>query len=230
MAIYRVNKPRHPHAKFHVKKNDEVVVLSGTQQGKRGKVLEVLRSTRSRVIIEGVNFIKKASRKTQDQPQGGIIEREGTLHISKVMLAADYDQRKSATKEGQAPEAEKPAKEDRKERSKPCPPPSPPKNPSRSPASTRSGLPRPAKEPRVQERHAGAEDPEGRGQLLHRFLRGHQGRTGRRLQRNPDDHRPDSRSRQSRPRASPISSCARARKSASRSRCAAPSCMSSSSA
>jgi len=97
MALYRVNKPRNPQAKFHIKKNDEVVVLSGAQQGKRGKVLEVLRD-RSRVIIEGVNFIKKSSRKTQDQPQGGIIEREGTLHISKIMLASDYDSRKSATK------------------------------------------------------------------------------------------------------------------------------------
>ena len=96
MAIYRINKPRHPQAKFHVKKNDEVVVLTGTQQGKRGKVLEVLRD-RSRVIIEGVNFIKKSSRKSQEQPQGGIIEREGPLHISKVMLAADYDSRKGAT-------------------------------------------------------------------------------------------------------------------------------------
>ena len=53
-------------------------------------MLEVLRD-RSRVIIEGVNFIKKAARKSQEQPQGGIIEREGALHISKVMLAADYD-------------------------------------------------------------------------------------------------------------------------------------------
>jgi large subunit ribosomal protein L24 len=92
MALFRVNKPREAQAKFHVKKNDEVVVLSGTQQGKRGKVLEVLR-TRHRVIVEGVNFIKKASRKTQEQPQGGIVEREGALHISKVMLAADYDSR-----------------------------------------------------------------------------------------------------------------------------------------
>ena len=53
MALYRVNKPRNPQANFHVKKNDEVVVLTGTQQGKRGKVLEVLRD-RSRVIVEGV--------------------------------------------------------------------------------------------------------------------------------------------------------------------------------
>ena len=104
MALYRVNKPRHPQAKFHVKKHDEVVVLTGTQQGKRGKVLEVLRD-RSRVIIEGVNFIKKASRKSQEQPQGGIVEREGALHISKVMLAADYDSRKSAVTQEDKKEA-----------------------------------------------------------------------------------------------------------------------------
>ena len=96
MSIYRINKPRNAQAKFHVKKNDEVVILSGTQQGQRGKVLEVLRN-RSRVIIEGVNFIKRHSRKSPNQPEGGIIEREGALHISKVMLAADYDSRKGAT-------------------------------------------------------------------------------------------------------------------------------------
>jgi large subunit ribosomal protein L24 len=106
MALYRVNKPRHPQASFHIKKNDEVVVLNGTQQGKRGKVLEVLRS-RHRVIVEGVNFIKKAARKSQEQPQGGIVEREGALHISKVMLAADYDSRKGTKPAAQA--EEKPA-------------------------------------------------------------------------------------------------------------------------
>ena len=110
MALYRVNKPRNPQGKFHVKKNDEVVVLTGTQQGKRGKVLEVLRD-RSRVIIEGVNFIKRATRKSQQQPQGGIIEREGALHISKVMLAADYDARKGAAKETEAAAAPKATKE-----------------------------------------------------------------------------------------------------------------------
>jgi large subunit ribosomal protein L24 len=109
MSIYRINKPRHAQAKFHVKKNDEVVILSGTQQGKRGKVLEVLRD-RSRVIVEGVNFIKKHSRKTPQQPEGGIIEREGALHISKVMLAADYDSRKSATAAAVTEPEAKPAK------------------------------------------------------------------------------------------------------------------------
>ena len=98
MSIYRINKPRNPQAKFHVKKNDEVVILSGAHQGKRGKVLEVLR-TRNRVIVEGVNLIKKSTRKSQEQPEGGIVQREGALHISKVMLAAAYDARKGATKE-----------------------------------------------------------------------------------------------------------------------------------
>ncbi len=110
MSIYRINKPRNAQANFHVKKNDEVVVLSGTQQGQRGKVLEVLRD-RSRVIIEGVNFIKRHSRKSPNQPEGGIVEREGALHISKVMLASDYDKRKGAKPAAAAPEAEaKPAK------------------------------------------------------------------------------------------------------------------------
>ena len=84
MALYKVNKPRNPQANFHVKKNDEVVVLTGTQQGKRGKVLEVLRD-RSRVIVEGVNFIKKASRKSQEQPQGGIIERDRMSNLLRRM-------------------------------------------------------------------------------------------------------------------------------------------------
>jgi large subunit ribosomal protein L24 len=108
MALFKINKPRNPQASFHIKKNDEVVVLSGTQQGKRGKVLEVLR-TRSRVIIEGVNLIKKSARKSQQQPQGGFVEREGALHISKVMLAAAYDSRKSATARTEETSEAKPA-------------------------------------------------------------------------------------------------------------------------
>jgi large subunit ribosomal protein L24 len=109
MALYKVNKPRFPQGKFHIKKNDEVVVLSGTQQGKRGKVLEVLRD-RSRVIIEGVNIIKKSARKSQEQPQGGFVEREGALHISKIMLATDYDNRKGAKKDTETAEAKPAAK------------------------------------------------------------------------------------------------------------------------
>lgn len=79
-----------PQKTFHVKKNDVVVVIAGTQRGKRGKVLEVVRA-KNRVLIEGVNLIKKSQRKSQEHPQGGIIEREGGVPISNVMLAEKYD-------------------------------------------------------------------------------------------------------------------------------------------
>jgi large subunit ribosomal protein L24 len=78
--------------KFHVKKNDEVVIISGTEKGKRGRVLQVLRD-KDRVIIEGAKMIKRHTRKSQSHPQGAIIEREGTIHISNVMRADRFDER-----------------------------------------------------------------------------------------------------------------------------------------
>ncbi|MCF7668739.1 MAG: 50S ribosomal protein L24 [Verrucomicrobia bacterium] len=78
--------------KFHVKRGDEVVVISGTERGKRGKILFVLKD-KNRVIVEGVKIIKKHMRKNQQHPQGAIIEREGTIHASNVMLASKYDER-----------------------------------------------------------------------------------------------------------------------------------------
>jgi large subunit ribosomal protein L24 len=68
-----------------IKKNDLVVVVAGNDRGKRGKVLKVFPEKR-RVIIEGVNFVKKHQRPTQSRPQGGIVTREGSIHISNVML------------------------------------------------------------------------------------------------------------------------------------------------
>ena len=76
--------------KFHVKKNDEVVVIAGTERGKRGRVLQVLRE-KDRVIIEGARIIKRHTRKSQSHPQGAIVEREGTIHISNVMRADRFD-------------------------------------------------------------------------------------------------------------------------------------------
>lgn len=81
--------------KFKIKSGDEVVVIAGAHKGQRGKVLQVLRD-QQRVIIEGVNMIKKHQRATQENPEGAIIEREGTVHYSNVMLAERYDQKKSA--------------------------------------------------------------------------------------------------------------------------------------
>jgi large subunit ribosomal protein L24 len=76
----------------HVKRGDEVVVIAGTQRGKRGKVIRVLRD-KQRVIVEGVKMIKRHTRKSQQHPQGAIVEREGSVHLSNVMLAAKYDAR-----------------------------------------------------------------------------------------------------------------------------------------
>jgi len=78
--------------KFHVKRGDEVVVIVGTEKGKRGKLISVLRD-KERVIVEGVKMIKRHMRKSQQYPQGKIVEREGTIHLSNVMLAAKYDAR-----------------------------------------------------------------------------------------------------------------------------------------
>ena len=82
---------------MHVKKNDLVVVLSGNDRGKRGKILSV-HPQKGQVVVEGVRLIKKAMRKTQDKPQGGFLEREGFIHISNVMLAGEYDKRKGGRK------------------------------------------------------------------------------------------------------------------------------------
>jgi len=76
--------------KFHVKKNDEVVVIAGSEMGKRGKILQV-QTKKSRVVIEGVKIIKRHTKKSQQNPQGSIVEREGSVHISNVMLASVYD-------------------------------------------------------------------------------------------------------------------------------------------
>jgi large subunit ribosomal protein L24 len=71
--------------KFHVKKGDEVQVISGNHRGASGKVLQVLPS-KQQVLIEGVRLIKKTQRKSQDNPNGAIITREGPIHISNVKL------------------------------------------------------------------------------------------------------------------------------------------------
>ncbi len=94
--------------KFHVKKNDEVVVIAGTERGKRGKILEVL-TDQERVIVEGIKMIKRHTKKGRNPnaPQGQIIEREGTIHISNVMLAKTFDER--AAKHGVTTPAAAPA-------------------------------------------------------------------------------------------------------------------------
>lgn len=68
-----------------VVKNDTVLVVSGNSKGKKGKVLKVFLKE-ERVIVEGVNFIKRHTRKSQKNPQGGIVEREAPIHASNVKV------------------------------------------------------------------------------------------------------------------------------------------------
>jgi large subunit ribosomal protein L24 len=68
-----------------VVKNDMVLVVSGNAKGKKGKVLKVF-PAKQRVIVEGVNFIKRHTRKSQKNPQGGIIEKEAPIHASNVLV------------------------------------------------------------------------------------------------------------------------------------------------
>ncbi len=67
----------------HIKKGDMVTVITGNHRGKQGKVLV---AGVDRVVIEGVRMVKKHARRSESLPQGGIIEKEGTIHISNVKL------------------------------------------------------------------------------------------------------------------------------------------------
>ena len=71
--------------RLKIRKDDKVVVLSGKDKGKKGKVLRTL-PTEGRVVVEGAAMIKRHTRPTRTSPQGGIVEREDTLHISSVQL------------------------------------------------------------------------------------------------------------------------------------------------
>lgn len=71
--------------KMHVKKEDTVVVISGKDKGKKGRVLRAY-PKENRVLVEGVNQVKKHQRPTQMDPQGGIVTQEAPIHVSNVML------------------------------------------------------------------------------------------------------------------------------------------------
>lgn len=70
---------------LHIRKNDQVVVIAGKDKGKTGKVLRVFPQAK-RVVVENINMVKKAQRKTQQNQQGGFVEIEVPVHISNVML------------------------------------------------------------------------------------------------------------------------------------------------
>ena len=108
--------------KLHVRKGDQVEVISGNHMGSTGKVLEVI-ARKQRVLIEGVRMIKRHLKKSQDNPQGKIAEREGPIHISNVKVlergereakgkAAKAKTTKPKTEKKKAPAKRKDAKEE----------------------------------------------------------------------------------------------------------------------
>ena len=75
-------------AGYSIRKNDMVVITAGKEKGKRGKVLKVIHD-KERVVVEKVNFIKRHTKPSGAQRQGGIVEMEGPIHISNVMLLCE---------------------------------------------------------------------------------------------------------------------------------------------
>jgi len=76
--------------KFHIKRGDKVVVISGSHKGKSGQVLELI-PAKGRARVEGVALVKRHLKKSQDNPQGAIAEREGSIHISNLMQQEVFD-------------------------------------------------------------------------------------------------------------------------------------------
>ena len=70
---------------FHIKKDDLVKVIAGKEKGKTGKVLKVL-TKKERVLVEKINFVKRHTRPSSQARQGGIIEKESSLHLSNVKI------------------------------------------------------------------------------------------------------------------------------------------------
>ncbi|MFQ5636954.1 MAG: 50S ribosomal protein L24 [bacterium] len=70
---------------MHVRRDEQVLVISGEYKGKRGRILKVF-PQKNRIIVEGVNFISRHMRPTQNMPQGGIVKKEAAIHISNVMV------------------------------------------------------------------------------------------------------------------------------------------------
>lgn len=87
--------------KFHVKRGEEVVVIAGAHKGKSGKVLELI-GAKQRARVEGVALIKRHLKKSQENPNGAIVEREGSVHLSNLQAKSVYDASKKRTASAKA--------------------------------------------------------------------------------------------------------------------------------
>ena len=84
-------------AKFHIKRDDQVIVLAGSDKGKSGKVLKVL-VDKGRVLVDGINLVSKSTKPSAANPQGGIVKKEAPIHISNVSLIDPVTGRPTRTK------------------------------------------------------------------------------------------------------------------------------------
>ncbi len=82
---------------YKIKENDEVIVIAGKEKGKTGKVTQIFRN-RDRVLVSGVNVVKKTVKPTQENPDGGISNKEATLHISNVALISPKTKKSTRVK------------------------------------------------------------------------------------------------------------------------------------
>ena len=78
--------------KFHVKKGDDVIVISGAERGKRGRIRHIL-PAKQRVIVEGLQQVKVHKKRSQDLPNGAIVEQDGNIHVSNLMLVEKYEKK-----------------------------------------------------------------------------------------------------------------------------------------
>jgi|TARA_R110000822_G_scaffold109283_1_gene239096 large subunit ribosomal protein L24 len=74
--------------KFKIKSGDTVKVIAGDHKGSEGKVLQIIKD-KDRILVEGVNLVSKHTKPSAQSPQGGIVKKEASLHISNVMLVED---------------------------------------------------------------------------------------------------------------------------------------------
>lgn len=74
--------------KLHIKVGDTVKIISGESNGQEGKILTIDRK-KARAIVEGVNLMKKHQKPSAKDPQGGIVEKEASIHISNLMIVSD---------------------------------------------------------------------------------------------------------------------------------------------
>ena len=84
-------------SQLHVKKGDSVIVIAGKDKGKKGKIVAAY-PKKDRVVVEGVNQVKRHMKPTQSNPQGGIITKEAAIHVSNVMLVDPESGKPTRTK------------------------------------------------------------------------------------------------------------------------------------